>query len=227
MKNIDIEINSIQAIKNSASKLLMKQCFQEAEIKTAKWGTANNLEELKTLAKELTGDWKSKLVCKSHFGSRNQGNTFINNEQELINWIGTRTLSNYIFEKYYSYLREYRLHITEDGVFYTCRKMLKNDTKNRLYRNSENSVWYVQENPLFNKPSNWDKIIEECIKGLKAVGLDIGAFDIKVQGKEYENPDFFIIEVNSAPSMQEITLQKYLEIIPKIIEKKIALKEQK
>ena len=36
-----IEINTVQAIKTSANKLLMKQKFTEANIKTAEWITIN------------------------------------------------------------------------------------------------------------------------------------------------------------------------------------------
>jgi hypothetical protein len=36
-----------------------------------------------------------------------------------------------------------------------------------------------------------------------------------------ENPEFIVIEINSAPSFGEITLQRYLERIPAIIFAKI------
>ena len=36
-----LEINTAQAVKNSASKLLMKQKFTEAGVKTAQWGKSN------------------------------------------------------------------------------------------------------------------------------------------------------------------------------------------
>jgi type I restriction enzyme S subunit len=36
--------------------------------------------------------------------------------------------------------REYRLHVTADGCFYACRKMLKADAEERWYKNDSNCV---------------------------------------------------------------------------------------
>lgn len=140
-----------------------------------------------------------------------------------------RELGKYIFEAYFNGVREYRLHISKNGCFYTCRKMLKSDTpkEERWHRHSDTCTWIVEDNPLFDKPVNWDEIVAECVKALTAVGLDVAAFDVRVQsaktenGKKRENVDFRIIESNSAPSFGDTTLQKYLEELPKIIQNKI------
>ena len=42
------------------------------------------------------------------------------------------------------------------------------------------------------------------------------------KGKDREAPDFIVLEVNSAPSMGEITLEKYREELPKIAARKFA-----
>ena len=215
----DVEVNSVESIKNSSSKLKMKKCFDNAGVHTAKWGQANNLEDLLKLANSLTNEWKNYLVCKSLFGSRGNGNTLIKSVDELEIWAINKNLENYIFEKFYNYTREYRLHITEEGCFYTCRKLLKEDTPNdrRWYRNDSNSVWVVEENASFNKPSNWNLIIEDCVKALKSIGADVLSFDVKVSKDE----DFILIECNSASSFGKITLEKYKEEIPKIINRKL------
>jgi carbamoylphosphate synthase large subunit len=228
-----IEINKINAVKNSANKLLMKKCFTEAGVKTADWWTCESMGGGHLFSGNID---KSQLpypiVAKHIYGSRGTGNTLLHDQKELETWLNGKTLNNYIFEKYYNYNREYRLHVTEDGCFYTCRKMIKNDTpdEKRWFKNSVNSTWIVEENPLFDKPSNWDDIINESVKALKAVGLDIGALDVRVQSKHNnkdkvrEYPEFIIIEINSAPSFGEITAEKYLEEIPKLIKKKHLLK---
>lgn len=219
----DIEINSVESIKNSASKLRMKKCFTEANVKTAEWCTCSNLEDLVNKVMDVTRSWKYKLVCKSLYGSRNRGNTLINNEDDLVIWSNGKNLENYIFEKYYNYSREYRLHITKSGCFYSCRKLLKEDTPDnqRWFKNSLNCVWILETNELFNKPDNWEEIVNECIKALKAIKLDVGACDVRVAKN---TNDFKIIEINSAASFGDITLSKYLEQIPKIIEQKIVEK---
>lgn len=231
-----VECNSVQAIKNSSSKLLMKQCFTKAGIKTADWWKYYNntifyntnqpeTKEFNANAGTRIQDLPYPIIAKHIYGSRGEGNFKLDNQQQLESWMKGKTLSNYIFEKFYSYSKEYRLHVTKDGCFYTCRKMLKEETPEdkRWFRNDSNSVWIVEENPEFDKPSNWNQVIEESVKALNSIGLDVGAIDLKIQstkdkkGKSRENPEFIIIEINSAPSFGNITKQKYLEIIPKIL----------
>ena len=56
-----------------------------------------------------------------------------------------------------------------------------------------------------------------------AVGLDIGAVDVKVQsstnnkGSRRESPNFIILEINSAPSFGEITGTKYITEISRVL----------
>ena len=109
------------------------------------------------------------------------------------------------------------MHITKNGCFLANRKMLKNNAKDRWHRHSSNSVWISEENPLFDKPSNWDKIVEACIKALKALELDIAAFDVKVQNSKHKDPKFIILESNSAPSLGERSIKKYTQELSRLI----------
>lgn len=232
-----IEINTIQSIKNSANKLLMKQCFTENNVKTADWFTINSIaggyeiKVEKNVNLELSlFDLPYPIIAKHIYGSRGRGNYKLDTPQQLEEWLNGKNLNYYIFEKFYNYSREYRLHVTEEGCFYTNRKMLKSDTPEdkRWFRNDSNSNWWLESNEGFDKPVNWNSIVEESVKALKAVGLDFGAIDLKVQsatdsnGNLRENPEFIIIEINSAPSFGEGTLVKYLEVLPKLINNKIS-----
>lgn len=191
-----MEINSVQACKVSGNKTLMKQAFDRAEVKTAEWG-------------EVTTEWdKFPAIIKHNHSSKGNGIYYITNAEELREWLSTHSAANHIIEKYYTYSKEYRLHVTKDGCFYTCRKMLRNDAQERWHRHDSNSVWIVEENPQFAKPANWDDIVAECVKALNAVGLDIAAVDIKVQSRE-ATPKFIILETNSAPSLGERTVREY------------------
>lgn len=224
-----VEINTVEGVKNSANKLLMKQRFKEAGVKTATWAAGNNIDAIINDLKQQTEGQPFPIVSKHIFGSRGEGNKLHNTEEELRVWVKGKDLSRYIFESYFTGVREYRLHVTEHGCFYTCRKMLKQETpeNQRWYRNDNNSVWIKDDNPNFDKPVNWAAIEAECVKALKAVGLDVAAFDVRVQstktkkGKVRENPEFIILESNSAPSFGEITTQKYLEVLPKLIQEKL------
>lgn len=219
-----IELNSTDSINNSSNKRLMKECFVRADIKTAPWFYTNNKNLLKE-AKRVTEDWKKSLVMKNIHGSRGRGNYLIKSEAELKTWAENRNLSNFIGEAFFTGIREYRLHVTKEGCFYTCRKVLKADTPDdkRWYRNDSNCNWLVEENADFEKPTNWDKIVKDCVKALDELGGDIMGFDVKVQnakdneGRVRKDPDYIIIESNSACSHGEITKKKYVEIIPKIL----------
>ncbi len=208
----------------------MKECFTEAEVKTAMWWTKdqdgegfnqNNISEEYTEGNTL----EFPIVAKHIFGSRGTGNTLINTLPELRTFLIGKQANRYIFEKFYNYSREYRIHVTSNGCIYTCRKMLKEDTAEdqRWFRNDSNSVWVLETNIMFDKPLNWDTIVSESVSALNAVGLDIGAVDVKVQSrtnnkdKIRKEPEFIIIEINSAPSFGDITSQVYLEEIPKIL----------
>ena len=232
-----VQINSTEAIKNSSSKLKMKKCFDNANIKTAEWWILVQKLDHIVIRTDKDVPYKDStdlsllpypIVAKHHFGSRGTGNYLLNSKQELQNWLHGKDLTRYIFEKFYNYVKEYRLHVTSEGCFYTCRKMLKADipAENRWFRNDSNSVWVLEENPLFDKPKNWQKIVENCVNALKAVGLDIGACDVKVQStktqknKERDNIDFIVIEINSAASFGEITKEKYLIELNKLIKNK-------
>lgn len=220
-----IEINTVEAVKNSASKLRMKQCFTRGNVKTAEWWICNN-----NIFTDYTNTIKNienlpyPIVAKSHYGSRGEGNYKLNDEAELRRWMQGKNLSNYIFEKFYNFTREYRIHVTAEGYFYTCRKMLRRDAdrNNSWQRHDDNCVWIREENPSFDKPSNWNTIVEHCVRALNATGLDIAGFDVKVQsattqrGERRENPDFIIIESNSACSHGEITAIKYKEALNRL-----------
>lgn len=227
-----IEINSIESIAISANKKLMKQKFMEANVRQPDFITGNN--DIETILYFSHDAYP--IVAKNIYGSRGKGNTKINNEEALKDFINHRlnNLNQYIFEVYMPYIKEYRLHISEDGCFYTCRKMLKKEFKdkpNSWQRHDDNCVWILENNPLFEKPSCWDKIVADCVKALKQIGADFLAFDVRVQseynkeGQKRKEVDYVLIECNSAPSCHGVVVtQKYMEIIPKLIEKKYAKK---
>ena len=221
-----IEINTVDAIKISSNKKLMKQAFIQADVCTANMWTDGALN-----------DWANEnfpIVAKHIYGSRGEGNTLLHNMEQLNKWINNKNLSNYIFEKFYNYALEYRLHVTEDGCFYTCRKALKSDTaeEESWYRNDSNCVWLLESNPQFNKPNSWNDIVEDCVKALKHIKADILSFDVRVQsatkgnGKPREYQEYILLECNSASSLSStnddisIVATKYIEILPKLIIKK-------
>jgi glutathione synthase/RimK-type ligase-like ATP-grasp enzyme len=221
-----IEINKVEAVKNSANKLLMKQKFTEAGVETAIWYQNidgkfiinNNVNEIITI-----DNLPYPIISKSLHGSRGNGNIKHDTQAQLEAWMRGKDLSNYIFEKFYTYSKEYRIHVTNDGCFYTCRKLLKNTAPEGTWQRHDdgNVTWIVEENPKFMKPANWNAIVADCIKAKNALGLDICSFDVMTQASSKENPKWIIVESQSAPSFGEITAIKYKEELNKLIKTRL------
>ena len=224
-----IEINTVNAIKISANKLLMKQKFVEAGVKTAEWlpGSTGKAVVLETIG--------FPMVIKAHHGSKGRGNTLIKNEDDWNDWwTKNNSSSNYIFEKFMNFGHEFRLHVTEDGCFYTCRKALKQDVPEdqKWRRHDDICVWFLETNENFQKPNSWNDIVSDCVKALKAVGADLLSFDVRVQtprdkdGNSRPYQEYILLECNSASSMDNgtgevsVCAQKYIDEIPKIIIRK-------
>ena len=221
-----IEINTVNAIKISANKLLMKQKFAEAGVRTANWRQHCPIEGLT--------DLEFPIVAKAHYGSKGKGNTLLKTHEEYLEWTSGKNLSNYIFEKFMNFGHEFRLHVTEDGCFYTCRKALKQDVPEdqKWRRHDDICVWFLESNENFHKPNSWNDIVSDCVKALKAVGADLLSFDVRVQtprdkdGNLRPYQEYILLECNSASSMDNgtgevsVCAQKYIDEIPKIIIRK-------
>jgi len=208
-----IEINTVEACHNSGNKITMKQMFDAVGVVSAEWAQMSNIHGYE-------GDpWEHyPAIIKHKNSSKGNGIFYIENEPALAAFIleHNYNINDYIIEKFYNYVKEYRLHVTKDGCFYTCRKMLRDDATERWHRHDSNSVWILEENELFAKPANWDEIVAECVKAMTSVGLDISAIDIKVSN---HNPArFIILETNSAPALAEITTVKYIDKLKAIVD---------
>ena len=221
-----IEINTADSCRISSNKILMKQRFTHGKVRTPVFYMMenNSLAGLRARTAHRLTKWPAGIIAKRYNSSKGNGLALIKTMDDFENFItgkSTTELSKWIFERYSTYTREYRLHITKDGCFYACRKMLKGDAEVRWHRHDENSVWITEENELFDKPANWDAIVTDCVNALKAVGLDIAAFDIKVQRANGDSPKWLILECNSAPGLGEIGIEKYKEEIKNLINKKL------
>src|SRR5690554_2072504 len=161
----------------------MKEAFTSAGIKTAEWAVLS--QDL--LNEENEHRWNTYPAIIKHKNScRGEGIYYIEEEVDLFDFIQENqpNLRNYIIEKYYKYVKEYRLHVNASGCFYACRKMIKRDAEERWHRHDNNSVWILPENELFDRPDNFDEIVDECVKAMNSVGLDMCAIDVKVQSRE-------------------------------------------
>lgn len=206
----DIEINTVEGVQNCSNKLKMKEIFQAKDIISPKFFSVDEVTKKKV---------RFPLVKKLFFRSRGQGMELIKDAKQLQAVLATGRKDIY-FEEYFSGSREYRLHVSELGCFYSCRKLRKAGAKQRWFFNNSNCTWILEDNKLYNKPANFNEIVKECQKALKALGLDFAAFDVRVA----KEGTFMIIEANSAPSFGKLTTVKYIEHLPLLINRKIEAK---
>lgn len=207
-----IEINTVEGCIVSGDKIKMKKAFDEAGVRHAEWFTYSSPRHF---ASKLAAF--GTIIAKHKHSSRGRGIFLINTMDDFRELQRNNNLNEFVFEKYYTYSREYRVHVTKDGCFYTSRKMLITGATERWHRHSSNSVFINEENPNFCKPATWDLIVADCIKAMKQLKLDIVAFDIKVN----RNGDWILLESNSAPSLKEQGIAKYKQALTQIINYKL------
>jgi len=221
-----IEINTVNAIENSRSKLLMKACFAEAEVPQANWFIEDSVELFinKQDADHLinTSELPYPVLIKRVFGFKGHGMIKIDSKEQLEEWLQNNpNTTNWYIEHYRGFAREYRLHCTQNECFMAWRKLRKADAENRWFFNSTNCNWVSEEHPLFDKPSNWDTIAEACVNATKAVGLDVAAVDVRVQSNNKANPEFIVLETNSGPALGDQGIEIYRQKLVELINKKI------
>lgn len=207
------EINTVEACKTSNDKCCMKAAFDDNNVKTANWDCLDNFHY-------FIEENEAPYIIKHRHSSKGKGIYYMSNKDDVLAFIEEHfsNADDYIIEKYHTYSREYRVHVDKFGCFLTHRKMLKNDAQERWHRHHINTVWIKEENPMFDKPSNWDEIAEECQKAIQAVGLDIGCVDVKVQNNKHNHPEFIILETNSAPALGDESAEKYIQELTKLTE---------
>ena len=225
-----IEINTAEACRISGNKILMKKRFTHGRIPTAEWFTVKendiqfNVSTNRFFSMKVVSalkKWK-QIIVKRYNSSGGNSIYLLQNEDDLDKFIRTIDelddhIKNYIFERYYTYSREYRIHIANNGCFLADRKMLLDDAEERWHRHDNNSVWIGESNELFDKPTNWNEIVDSCINAMKSIGLDIATFDVKVQNNKHKDPKWIILESNSAPGLGEKSLNIYKEVLTNII----------
>lgn len=228
-----LECNTVESIQNSRSKLRMKECFAKAEVpQTIYFDTYIGTDVFKGIRLFQEPGCEPMriyslpypILVKRVYGFKGRGMAKINNQQELESWLESHpNTEGWYFEEFKNYQREYRLHCTQDECFMVWRKLRRRDEKVRWYFNSDNCNWVGEDHELFDKPVNWDKIVEDCCKAVKAVGLDIGSCDLRIQsskdksGNIRENPEYIVVEVNSAPALAEQGIEAYKKIIKKVL----------
>lgn len=213
-----IEINTVEASRLSNNKTEMKRRFNQWNVPSAEWMT---IEEVIRCLDDEGVDLQFPWIIKHNHSSRGEGIYLMHDMDEFEEWLqDPNHRRNHIVEHYYTYVREYRLHVDKFGCFCANRKMLREDAEVRWHRHHSNSNWIREDNELFDRPTNWDEIVAAAQKARRSLGLDICSVDVKVQSSHRRNPLFFILETNSGSALGEQTTPLYIAELTRLAEEK-------
>lgn len=194
-----IELNSIDGIRKSANKILMKKCFDEAGIHHSEW--INSVKENNII--EFFKEHKI-IIAKHKHSSKGNDIYYIDTMEKMIDFLDNQNFKEFVFEKYYFFPQEYRVHVdVNNGCFYACKKVLKEDADVEWHKHANNSVFVLAMNPE-KRPACWNDMIEDCQKIMKNMKLDIICFDVLCS-----NNEFIIVESNTAPCLANNGINYY------------------
>jgi hypothetical protein len=114
------------------------------------------------------------------------------------------TEGNDYFTEYIPTDMEYRMHVVNGEVVKVHEKRLRSEADNHPWIRNAETGWVFLE-PREEAPPD-----QLAIDAVDALGLDFGAIDVV---REEGTGDHYVLEVNSAPSLDEANLERYGEAL--------------
>lgn len=110
-----------------------------------------------------------------------------------------------LYTKYIEKEAEFRVHAAGDKAIHVQMKLRKHGVEPKEVWNHDNGYVFTSQLSGRVDDSVLSAVQQEGIKAVDAVGLDFGAVDIA-----WANGRPYVLEVNSAPGIEEPTLSKYV-----------------
>jgi glutathione synthase/RimK-type ligase-like ATP-grasp enzyme len=191
-----IVINSIESINNARDKLYTLTILSENGIKVPEFGI-----EFENITKPF--------FARERFHKKGR-DILIYKDNDVVP-IETLKNTKHYWIKYIPTDREYRIHVMGDEVIQICKKIPNDNThENDMIRNLE-SGWHLAE--ARNWQEGYNKLKEIAIASVKYLGLDFGAVDV-ILGKDKQ---YYVLEVNTAPGLDNKRLDLYVENFIKLV----------
>ncbi len=114
-----------------------------------------------------------------------------------------------LYTKYTRKSQEYRVHVFQGRIIDLSEKRKRNGTppSEGLIRSHKHGWVFCREG--INPPCS---VSEQAIKAVAALGLDFGAVDVICRDGRV-----WILEINSAPGLEGLTLQRYAQELRKYV----------
>lgn len=114
---------------------------------------------------------------------------------------------NDFFVEYIPTELEYRMHVVDNEVVCVHEKRLRHEADNHPYIRNSETGWVFLE-PRDEPPSD-----QLAIDAVGSMGMDFGAVDV-IRGEDGED---YVLEVNSAPSLDEANLERYGSALAELV----------
>lgn len=196
-----ITINSIEAIKRTRNKLIALTILSNEGISTPEFHKRGELEG-------SNGIWFGRETFHK------KGKDIVICEQkddgiEILNNVSAEKITH--LTKYIPVDREYRVHVMGNEVIQVCIKIPDDNTHEKdMIRNLEHGWHFAECNDWVNM---YKKMKQMAIDSVNILGLDFGAVDI-ILGKDGK---YYVLEVNTAPGLDNKRLELYVENLTKLI----------
>lgn len=200
-----LELNTIKGVRISANKILMKEAFDRCAINHSEWINSSDKKEINNFFED-----NKILIVKHRHSSKGKNIYYIDSKDSLNSLLSKINPKSFVFEKYYFFPWEYRVHVdVNHGCFYACKKVLNEDAEVQWHKHANNSSFVLVKKDS-KLPECWNNIIRDCILALKEMDLTIACFDVLCS-----NNKFIIVESNTAPSLASFGLTYYINHLKK------------
>lgn len=183
-------LNKPEAVSNATNKKTMLKILDEKNIPTLEW------TDDQEVAKEHTPIYCRTELCSS----KGKGIIRAENPEEVVRApLYTKALDGY---------EEYRIHVLRGEVFYAQKKLPRHENANTIIKNIKD--YYFSKRDISRLHP---KLYEIPKNTIKALGLDFGAVDVLKKGN-----DIRVLEVNTAPGLDNSTSRAYYKAFRSLIQ---------
>lgn len=186
-------VNSRSALENNTDKFDAMQQLESAGIRVPNYAES----------RDAFGDEIEYPIL-----GRNRNHARGEDIELILQWRDAYLTDNDFFVEYVPTDFEYRMHVVNGEVVQVHEKRLRNEADNHPYIRNSETGWVFLE-PRESPPPD-----SLAIDAVGALGLDFGAVDVI---REEGTGDHYVLEVNSAPSLDEANLRRYGDSFAEII----------
>ena len=185
-------INSMESLRQNTDKLQTLRRLDNAGIPVPEYTTDRD---------EISNSFGYPALGRAEQHTRGQDINLI------LQWRDAYlTSGNDYFVEYIPTDLEYRMHVIDGEVVKIHEKRLRSEEDNHPFLRNHETGW------IFVDPREQPPDSQLAIDAVGALGLDFGAVDMIMS----EAGDPYVLEVNSAPSLDEANLRRYGEAFAEI-----------